>query len=95
VSLERNEYRAFHGRQRVLIFTFGEVGDAMDKHLHGAGDSHTSVVAKGALLVRTTGEPDMVLKPGDFVEWPAGTEHEWECVKAPAILINHFKPRAA
>lgn len=67
----------------------------MEKHLHGLGDCHDSVVAKGVLRVRTTGEPDMILHAGDYVEWPAGTEHEWECIEAPAILVNHFKPRAS
>lgn len=87
----RRDIDTISTRQHIIRFTLLHVGDKVAKHLHAHNDSHTSVVAKGAILVRTTGYPDLILRAGDFIDWPAGTEHEWECMEAPAILFNHFQ----
>lgn len=92
MSLLETKFKAQLGSLTGMVFDFTEVGDIMAKHRHTAHDSHLSIVTGGKLLVRVTGYPDMILEAGRVVDWPGGTEHEWEALEAPARLVNIFRP---
>lgn len=80
------------GKLRCVILDFDAVGDLMPMHRHGEEDgSHISAVQKGQLLVRSVGEVDRIVEAGAIVDWPLGAEHEWECLSAPAQVLNVFK----
>ena len=70
---------------------FTEVGDIMAKHRHDKDGSHISIVTGGKLLVRVTDQPDMIVETKRVIDWPVGTEHEWECLEAPASIVNVWK----
>lgn len=91
MSLRRRDFLAQSGTLRGIVFDLPEVGDRIPKHRHGAEGGHLSVVAFGKVAVRTTGQPDAVHEAGAVIDWPAGTEHEWEAVEAPARVVNIFR----
>lgn len=75
------------------MWDFTDVGDKMEKHHHIYDGSHISIITGGRLIVRVTGYDDMFVESGRVIDWPVGTEHEWEALEAPARVVNIFKPR--
>jgi hypothetical protein len=77
------------GRLGLKHITLQSSGDTVARHKH-LETGHLSFLLKGKVVCRVTGYDDVVMTAPAHAYWPIGTEHEWECLEAPALLVNVF-----
>jgi hypothetical protein len=77
------------GRLALKQITFRKAGDTVANHIHLDG-GHLSFLLTGKVVCRVTGHADVVMTAPAHAYWPIGTEHAWQCLEGPALLVNVF-----
>lgn len=83
------------GSTRGSIYDYASPGDTLAMHVHGAGDAHTVIVARGAIRLRVQ-QPDGSIEEteydsGAFVDTHAGFPHEIVALDYATRTIHHVK----
>ncbi len=81
-----------NGRLIGTIFTFAEAGDVLDMHVHGAADTHITIVISGELEAYG---PDRVWSgtygPGSILSFSTGQWHEFAATAPNTKILNILK----
>jgi len=68
-----------------IIYDF-DAGDELEAHAHDDGDSHITIVARGALVAFGNGWEKLV-SAGNVLDWKAGQVHGFRATE-PARIVN-------
>lgn len=78
------------GKLAGTIFDFEDAGDMLGMHNHTEADVHITIVSKGSFRAHGDGW-EMILKPGQIVDWDAGQAHELIALEPGSRFVNIVK----
>jgi len=78
------------GKMVATIFDFDHAGDMLPMHNHTEADVHITIVSKGSFRAHGDGW-EMILKPGQIVDWDAGQAHELIALEPGSRFVNIVK----
>ena len=81
-----------NGRLTGTLFTFAQVGDILEMHVHGTGDTHITFVISGEIEAYG---PERVWSgvygPGAVLSFSAEQWHEFAATKPNTKILNILK----
>lgn len=85
-----NNRQINYGKLVGTIYDFENVGDELERHVHGPSDVHISIVARGSFLAFGDGW-ERELKTGAVADWEPGIYHGFRALEAKSRLVNIIK----
>jgi uncharacterized cupin superfamily protein len=82
--------QAQFGKLNAIIYDFEVIGDKLPMHTHGEADNHITIVSTGTIAARGN-DWEMIIKPGQLVDWIEGQAHEFEAIEDNSRIINIIK----
>lgn len=78
------------GKLNGSVYDFPMIDDVLPMHMHGEGDVHITIIARGSFKVHGNGW-ERVLKAGDVADWRPGDPHEFIALEANSRIVNIIK----
>lgn len=83
-----------HSKQRAVHYIFDKAGDEIPSHVHRAGDSHSTFVLRGAVVVYNI-DKQRPVTAGQFVDLPIGVSHAIRSTVDDTEIINIHEPQVS
>lgn len=62
--------------------------DVLPTHTHNFDDAHITIIARGSFEIQSPGREAIILRAGAYLDWPAGTWHEFKALEDNSRLYN-------
>lgn len=80
------------GKLTGVIYDFDVVGDELPLHVHGEGDIHISIVARGSVRAFGPDESwETIANTGAVLDWEVGQWHGFIALEPNTRLVNIVK----